>query len=65
MSATDVIRFCWAAGMIVPGALIIAESLSNAVTGTTLFFNGIDRSFEFVVGFLAVVLGATLIPSVK
>ena len=64
-NATDVIRFGWALILIVLGALLIAESVLNTVTVTARFFNGTERSFEFLVGFIAIVLGATLIPSVK
>jgi len=51
--------------VIVLGALMMAESVVNMVTGTTLFFDGIGRPFEFVVGLIVIVFGATFIPSLK
>ncbi len=64
-NAMDVMWFGGALIVIVLGALMVTESVVNIVTGTTLFFDGIGRPFEFVVGFIAIVFGATLIHSLK
>jgi len=64
-TGADVARFGAALIVIVLGALMMAESVASMVTGNTLFFESLRRPFEFVVGFIIIVLGATLIPSVK
>ena len=57
----------FAAGLIVIalGALMIAEGVLGWVTGTSLFYEGVNHSFEFVVGFIAIVLGASLLDEGK
>ena len=64
-TGADLARFGAALIVIVLGGLMTAESVVSTVTGSALFFEGIGRPFEFVVGFITIVLGATLIPSVK
>ncbi|MBU0497663.1 MAG: hypothetical protein KKG04_06895 [Candidatus Thermoplasmatota archaeon] len=52
----------FAAGMIVLvcGALMTAEAVTTTVTGELLLFTGINRGFEFMIGFIAIILGASL-----
>jgi len=44
--------------VLVFGALMIAEAVSSTVANTILFFEGVNRGFEFMVVFMAVVLAA-------
>ncbi len=49
--------------LIVLGALLLAEGVFGSVTGTTLFFGGVNRGFEFIMGLVTVIVGAALMPS--
>ena len=61
----DVIRFGVGLVLIVLGGLLMTEGIVGAVNETTLFFEGVNRGFEFVVGFVTIVVGASLIPAIK
>jgi peptidoglycan/LPS O-acetylase OafA/YrhL len=54
-------RLAAATAVIVVGALLMAEAVVSIVTGTPLFFQGLNRGFEFLNGAVFVVLGATLL----
>jgi len=42
------------------GALMISESVTSVVANQSfMFLEGVNRGFEFVVGFIAIVLAAT------
>lgn len=58
----DMVRFTWAVIVIAIGAVILAEIVLRMIIGATLLFTGTERWFELAVGFITVVLGATLIP---
>lgn len=64
-SAADVGRFGGGLIVLVLGALILADSVVGAVTGTPIFFSGVNGGFEFAVGFIAIVLGAAQVPQPK
>lgn len=51
--------------LIVLGALLLAEGVVGALNGTTLFFEGVNRGFEFIMGLVTVIVGASLMPSQK
>ena len=61
----DVAQFGAGIVVIVLGALMLAESVVGAINGTTLFFEGVNRGFEFVVGFVTIIVGASLVPEMK
>jgi len=58
-------RFAAGLIVIVLGALMLAEGVLGWITGTSLFYEGINHSFEFVVGFIAIVLAAPLLEEGK
>ena len=51
------------AGLIamVIGALMLAEGVLGWVTGASLFYDGVNPSFKFAVGFITIVLSAHLL----
>jgi len=54
----------FAAGIIVLvlGALMIAEAVTSTVANTPfMFLEGVNRGFEFVIGFVAILLAASVI----
>ncbi len=57
-----IVKFAPALVVLVIGSLFMAEAIVNSVNGTVLFFADVNRGFEFVIGFVFVVLAATLIP---
>jgi hypothetical protein len=57
------VRFVFALVVIVGGALMLADSVLGSLQGTTLFFEGVNHSFETIVGLVTLVVGASLIPS--
>lgn len=61
----DVVGLAVGIIVIVLGALMLAEAIVGAVNHTTLFFEDVNRGFEFVVGLMAIILGASLIPEQK
>ena len=46
---------------VVLGALMIAEGTLGWVTGQSLFYPGVNPTFKFAVGLIAVVLAADLL----
>lgn len=58
-------RFAGGVTAITLGALMLAEGVISSVNGGTLFFEGVGRQFEFVVGALAVLLGASIMPRIR
>ncbi len=64
-SAADVGHFMGGLIVLVLGALILADSVVGAVSGTPLIFSGMNSGFEFAVGFIAIVLGAAQVPQPK
>ncbi len=65
LSVRDVFGFGASIVLIVLGALLLAEGVFGSVTGTTLFLEGVNRGFEFVVGLVTVIVGASLMPPPK
>ncbi len=61
----DVFSFGAAIVLIVLGALMIAEGIIGALNGTSLFFSGVNRGFEFVMGLVTLIVGASLMPEEK
>jgi len=61
----DVAHFAAALFLIVLGALMLAEGIVGAMNGSTLFFEGVNRGFEFVVGLVTLIVGASLMPPEK
>ncbi len=51
--------------LIVLGALLLAEGVLGTLNGTTLFFGGVNRGFEFIMGLVTVIVGASLMPPQK
>ena len=48
--------------VLVLGALMVAESVTSVVAGSPFMFReGVNRGFEFMVGFVAIVLAASTI----
>jgi len=58
-------RFAGGVTAITLGALMIAEGISCYINGGSLFFEGVGRGFESVVGVLAVILGASIVPKLN
>lgn len=56
------VRFAASLIVLVLGAVMLAEGVLGWVAGTSLFFEGVDPSFKFVVGFLFIVLAASIMP---
>jgi hypothetical protein len=46
--------------VLVLGALMMAEATTATVADTVLFFEGVNHGFEFVIGFIAVVVAASI-----
>ncbi len=64
-NASDVFSFAVGLVVIVLGALMLADGIVGWLNDTSFLFEGVNRGFEFVVGFMGVVLGASLIPEEK
>lgn len=64
-TARDVFGFGASVVLIVLGALLLAESIVGSMNGTTLFFEGVNRGFEFIVGLVTLIVGASLMPPAK
>jgi len=62
---TDVAHFAAALLLIVLGALMLAEGILGAMNGSTLFFGGVNRGFEFVMGLVTLIVGASMMPAAK
>jgi Na+/H+ antiporter NhaC len=58
---TNIGKFAAGIIVLVCGALMTAEAVTTTVTGDQLFFSGINRGFEFMIGFIVIILGASLI----
>ncbi len=63
--ARDVGRFVAGIVLIVLGALLLAEGIAGSITNSTLFFEGVNRGFEFIVGLVTLIVGASMIPEMK
>ena len=50
---------------IVPGALMIADGVLAMMGNKVIFFDGINVSFESIVGFALIILGASNLDSKK
>lgn len=61
----DVAHFAAALFLIVLGALMLAEGIVGAMNQSTLFFEGVNRGFEFVVGLVTLIVGASMMPAEK
>ena len=61
----DVVRFGVGLAVIVLGALMMAEGIVGALNGTTLFFEGVNRGFEVVVGLVTLTVGASMVPQAR
>lgn len=64
-SVRDVFAFGASIVLIVLGALLLAEGVIGSVNGTTLFFEGVNRGFEFIMGLVTIIVGASQMPSQK
>ncbi len=64
-SIRDVLNAGASIVLIVLGALLLAEGVVGALNGTTLFFGGVNRGFEFIMGLVTVIVGASLMPPQK
>lgn len=62
---TDVAHFGAALFLIVLGALMLAEGIVGTMNNSTLFFEGVNRGFEFVVGLVTLIVGASMMPAEK
>ena len=56
----EVTRFAGSLIVFILGALMIAEGVVKSVAGSTIFFPSVDGNFEFVVGFVVIVLAASI-----
>jgi len=58
--ASKISRYAASVLVLVLGALMISESVTSVVANQSfMFLEGVNRGFEFVVGFIAIVLAAT------
>ncbi len=64
-SIRDIFAFGASMVLIVLGALLLAEGVIGSVNGTMLFFEGVNRGFEFIMGLVTVIVGASMMPSQK
>ncbi len=64
-SVRDVAGFGAGLVLIVLGALMLAEGIAGSITNSTLFFKGVNRGFEFVVGLVTLITGASMMPATK
>lgn len=51
--------------LIIPGALMIADGILATMGNNVIFFDGVNTTFEIIVGFALIVLGASNIDSKK
>jgi len=56
----DIMSFGLGIIVLVLGALMLAEGVLGWVTGASLFFEGVNPSFKFVVGLIAIVSTSSL-----
>lgn len=61
-TVNDVFRFGAGLVVIVLSALMIADGVVAATTGTGFVFQDVSRPFEFVVGLIGLLVGASLVP---
>lgn len=61
----DVFSFGASIVVIVLGALLLAEGVVGSLNGTMIFFAGVNRGFELIMGLVTVIVGASLMPSTK
>ena len=59
------LRFSGSLLVIVLGAIMLAEGVLSSVTGTSIFFEGINPSFKVVVGFIVIILAASIMQDSK
>ena len=59
------LRFSGSLLVIILGAIMLAEGVLGSVTGTSIFFEGINPSFKVVVGFIAIILAASIMQDSK
>ncbi len=64
-SVRDIFGFGASIVLIVLGALLLAEGVAGSLNGTMLFFDGVNRGFEFVMGLVTIIVGASLMPAAK
>lgn len=64
-SVADIGMFAGGLIVIVLGALLLAEGIAGTVSNSTIFFEGVNRGFEAIVGLISVILGASLVPRPK
>ncbi len=64
-SVRDIFSFGASIVLIVLGALLIAEGVIGSINGTMLFFDGVNRGFEFIVGLVTIIVGASEMPEAK
>ena len=51
--------------LIIPGALMIADSVLTILGNNAIFFQDVNNNFKMVVGFALIILGASNIDSKK
>lgn len=56
----DVANFATGLLVIMLGTVMLTESIVGAMNGSTLFFEGVSRGLEFVVGLVTLIVGASL-----
>ncbi len=56
----QVTRFAGSFIVLILGTLMLAEGVIKSIAGSTLFFPELGSSFEFVIGFVIIVLGASV-----
>lgn len=64
-SIRNIFEFGASVVLIVLGALLLAEGVIGSLNGTMLFFDGVNRGFEFIMGLVTVIVGASLMPTEK
>jgi hypothetical protein len=58
-------KFIIGISLVIPGAFMIADGVLAMMGANVIFFSGVNSSFEFVVGYALVILGASHLDSKK
>lgn len=59
---SELVEFAFALVVLVIGALTMAFGILKYLTGTSLLYGNTDPAFQFLVGFVVVIIASFLIP---